>query len=138
MKLSDNVCFLGRIPGERKRSLGEVADGNDRKKDFLIDDTGIAISHENSIIVLAGCAHSGIANIVQYAFQKLPGKKTIVIGGFHMHDMAESEIADIIKRLDTIGVSKVYPGHCTGKEAITSLLGHFPGEKLSAGKIIYI
>ncbi|MFA6424662.1 MAG: MBL fold metallo-hydrolase [Phycisphaerae bacterium] len=137
-KLSNNVCFLGQIPGDRKRSLGEVADNNERKKDFLLDDTGIAITEDDNLIVIVGCAHSGIVNITKYAISKFPRKKVYVIGGFHMNDLAKSEIEKVIMQLDEIGVSDVYPGHCTGEDAIATILGHFSGSRLSAGKQIDI
>jgi 7,8-dihydropterin-6-yl-methyl-4-(beta-D-ribofuranosyl)aminobenzene 5'-phosphate synthase len=136
LKLSDNVYFLGEIPGERKKSLGEVVDEDERKKDFLLDDTGIAITEGDNLIVIAGCAHSGIANIAKYAFLKFPEKKIIVIGGFHMLNYSADEIRKTGEELKKSNVIKVYPGHCTGKEGLAALLNQFPGEKLSAGKQI--
>ena len=136
--LTDNVHFLGQIPGERKHSLGEYVKDNVRHADFLLDDSAVAITEKDRLIIITGCAHSGIVNIVRYAKQLFKVKEIIVIGGFHMLDYPDEEIDLTIKELKKLNVVKIFPGHCTGKKSIEKLLASFDGEQLYSGKIIEV
>ncbi len=137
-KLTPNISFLGQIPGERKYSLGQYIKDNVKHTDFLLDDTALAITEGNKLIIIAGCAHSGIVNIVKYAKKLFKTEKVIVIGGFHMLDYSDEDIKKTIDELKKLNVIKVFPGHCTGENAIKSLLDSFKGEKLYSGKVIDI
>ncbi len=136
LKLTDHVWLLGQIPGERKTNLGHYLKDNVKHKDFLLDDTALVIIEQNAMIILAGCAHSGIVNIVKYATELFHQKEIIIIGGFHMLNYSNEEIEKTIEELNKLKVVKVYPGHCTGNTAINALLDKFTGERLHAGKAI--
>jgi 7,8-dihydropterin-6-yl-methyl-4-(beta-D-ribofuranosyl)aminobenzene 5'-phosphate synthase len=137
-KLTSNVHFLGQIPGERRHSLGEYIKKGIKHTDFLLDDSALAIIEGNKLIVLAGCAHSNIINIVRYAKGLFKAKEVILIGGFHMLDYSDKEIEETMIELKKLGVKKIFPGHCTGKKAIEMLLGSFEGERIYSGKIIEV
>jgi 7,8-dihydropterin-6-yl-methyl-4-(beta-D-ribofuranosyl)aminobenzene 5'-phosphate synthase len=137
-KLSKNVYFLGQIPGQRRSHLGEYVKDGIRCKDFLLDDSALAITEKDKLIIIAGCAHSGIVNIVNYARKVFKAKEIIVIGGFHMLEYSDKEIDDTIRELKNLNVVRIFPGHCTGKKAIKKMLDSINGEKLFAGKIIEV
>ena len=79
-----------------------------------------------------------IVNIVKYAKELLHKEKVILIGGFHMLDYSNEEINNTVRKLQGLGVTGVYPGHCTGEEAVKKLLDSFSGERLYSGKMIDI
>ncbi len=137
-RLTKKVWFLGRIPGERKNYLGYYISEGVRRKDFLLDDSALVVDEESRLIVLAGCAHSGIANIAKYASELFSGKKITLVGGFHMLNYSTEEISKTIKELKKLNVIKVYPGHCTGDAAMEALLNSFGGERLYSGKVLEI
>ena len=137
-KLTDNVHFLGQIPGQRRSSLGKYMRDDAMHKDFLLDDTALAITEKNSLIIIAGCAHSGIVNIVKYARELFKSRNIIIIGGFHMLNYLTEEIEETIERLKKLDVVRVFPGHCTGKKAIEKLLDSFDGERIYSGKIFEV
>jgi len=86
----------------------------------------LVIKGENGLIVIAGCSHPGVGNILKAAGQF--GKVKSLVGGLH----GFSEF-DLIKDLDLI-----CPVHCTQfKEKIKEL---YPEKYISggAGKIISI
>lgn len=138
VKLGKNVHFLGQIIGQRKSSLGEYIKEGIRHKDFLLDDSAITITEGDKLIIITGCAHSGIVNIVEYAKELFKAKEIIIIGGFHMLNHSDEEIEKTIERLKKLNVMTIFPGHCTGKEAIEKMLNHFNGEKLYSGKVIEV
>lgn len=76
-------------------------------------------------IVISGCSHSGIENIV--AASKKAGVKTrLVVGGFHLITYDEAYIVSLATKMkDELGVLSVAPAHCTGHLAFTVLRKEF-------------
>ncbi|MBU0627906.1 MAG: MBL fold metallo-hydrolase [Nanoarchaeota archaeon] len=138
IKLTEHVWFLGQIPGERKTNLGHYIKGGIQNKDFLLDDSALVILGGDRLVIIAGCAHSGIVNIVKSAIRLFHKKEIILIGGFHMLRYSKEEIEETITRLKELNVAKVYPGHCTGNAAIEALLASFKGERLYSGKVLEV
>jgi 7,8-dihydropterin-6-yl-methyl-4-(beta-D-ribofuranosyl)aminobenzene 5'-phosphate synthase len=95
---------------ENVYSTGEM--GTWLKEQSLVLDTS------KGGVVITGCAHPGIINIVRKAKQLVHKDVYLVIGGFHLLNKNASEIDRIIRVLKEMRVQKVSPSHCTGKEAI--------------------
>ena len=77
---------------------------------------------DKGLVVLAGCAHPGIVNIVKRA-QQVSGVSKVyaVIGGFHISSKREG--AYVAEFLQELGVQLVSPCHCTGVNAKQSIAG---------------
>ena len=79
----------------------------------------------NGLVVLAGCSHPGIINIVKRARRvSSVSKVCAVIGGFHISGAHEGN--GVGKFFDEIDVGLVSPCHCTGaeaKDAIARIMG---------------
>jgi len=122
--LMENMLFLGEIPRKTPFEKGlpyAFYKQNDQKIwDPTEDDTGIAINLKGKgLVVLSGCAHSGIVNTVKYAMG-LTGidKVHVVMGGFHLTGPAfEPIIADTVKSIEDVSPDYVIPTHCTGRKA---------------------
>jgi 7,8-dihydropterin-6-yl-methyl-4-(beta-D-ribofuranosyl)aminobenzene 5'-phosphate synthase len=69
-------------------------------------------------VVITGCAHPGIVNIVQKSKVILPKGIYLVLGGFHLSRKSEAELKQIISEFRELGVKKAGPTHCTGDRAI--------------------
>ena len=91
-------------------STGEM--GTWLKEQSLVLDTPIGV------VVIIGCGHPGIPNIVRKAKQLVHKNVYLVMGGFHLLNKDASEIDQIIRALKEMGVQKVSPSHCTGEKAI--------------------
>ena len=79
----------------------------------------LAIDTEKGLIVVTGCAHPGVVNIVRNAQRLLKKERVyLVLGGFHLLAYSEPQVKRIIKDLKKIGVEKVGPSHCTGGRPI--------------------
>lgn len=115
VKLSEQIFFLGEIPRitdfESKKTPFRKADGTD---DFVMDDSGLAVITEKGLVVVSGCAHSGICNMVAHAM-KVTGiaKVHAVIGGLHLQNDDETT-QKTIGWLKSMNVEQVIPSHCTG------------------------
>lgn len=80
------------------------------------------------LIIITGCGHSGIINIIRHA-QHLTGIQTIyaVIGGFHLSGRSfESIIPATVAALQEIKPRYVMPGHCTGWSAVHQIARTMP------------
>jgi len=59
--------------------------------------------------VVTGCAHPGIANIVETAVQLMDRNVYLVVGGFHLGGAAREEILSVVEGLRSLGVTVVAP-----------------------------
>jgi 7,8-dihydropterin-6-yl-methyl-4-(beta-D-ribofuranosyl)aminobenzene 5'-phosphate synthase len=80
------------------------------------------------LVVLTGCGHSGIVNILRYV-RKLTSEERIhaVIGGFHLSGpLFEKIIPPTCDALAELALDYLVPSHCTGWRAIHALAARFP------------
>jgi 7,8-dihydropterin-6-yl-methyl-4-(beta-D-ribofuranosyl)aminobenzene 5'-phosphate synthase len=81
-----------------------------------IKEQSLVIETKKGLIVITGCAHPGIVNIVKKAKVMFgsSSKVYMVLGGFHLIGMNESQVRSIANELKREGVRKVAPSHCSG------------------------
>ena len=114
----------------------------DRTVDELFDDSGIVVKTANGVVVITGCAHSGICNTVEYA-KSVCNNDTIyaVIGGFHLRQVDEN-LDKVITYFKGLGVQHLLTGHCTCDAACEIMAHQMPQEVnfqvLGAGKVFDI
>jgi 7,8-dihydropterin-6-yl-methyl-4-(beta-D-ribofuranosyl)aminobenzene 5'-phosphate synthase len=65
-------------------------------------------------IIITGCAHPGMVNIIRKSKELVSGKIYLVMGGFHLAGTSDSELRKIIKEFKELGVENVGPAHCSG------------------------
>jgi 7,8-dihydropterin-6-yl-methyl-4-(beta-D-ribofuranosyl)aminobenzene 5'-phosphate synthase len=102
----------------------------DWRPDPLIHDDQAAVLHvrDKGLVVLSGCGHAGIVNIVRHA-KRLTGIDRVyaVIGGFHLSGrLFESIIAPTVAALAAESPQMVVPAHCTGWKAQLALAAALP------------
>jgi len=75
----------------------------------------LAINIENKgLVIVVGCSHPGVENIVSKAVRDLGIKPYMVIGGFHLAGASSEKLEQVIKSLINLGISKIVPIHCSG------------------------
>jgi 7,8-dihydropterin-6-yl-methyl-4-(beta-D-ribofuranosyl)aminobenzene 5'-phosphate synthase len=96
---------------------------------LILDDQALIVNvRDKGLVVLTGCGHAGIVNIVRHA-QALTGETRVaaVIGGFHLSGPAfEAQIAPTVAALAAAAPSMVVPAHCTGFAAVRALADALP------------
>ncbi len=78
----------------------------------------LVLDTTEGLVVVTGCAHPGIVEIVKKAKQMLNKDVYLVFGGFHLLGMSDSQIQSIIQQFRELGVQKVGASHCTGDRPI--------------------
>lgn len=85
---------------------------------FWLKEQSLIIDTPKGIIVVTGCAHPGVVNIVKKAKELLNKNVYMVLGGFHLMAYSEDEVNEIIKDLKELDIEKIAPSHCTGGRPI--------------------
>jgi 7,8-dihydropterin-6-yl-methyl-4-(beta-D-ribofuranosyl)aminobenzene 5'-phosphate synthase len=97
------------------------------------DDQGLIIKiKDKGLVVISGCAHAGIINIVEYA-KKLAGTDKVyaVLGGFHLTGrIFDPIIQPTIDEMRRIKPDYIVPMHCTGWKAINRFAEAMPEQFL--------
>jgi 7,8-dihydropterin-6-yl-methyl-4-(beta-D-ribofuranosyl)aminobenzene 5'-phosphate synthase len=99
-------------------------DGDWRPDPLIHDDQAVVLHvRDKGLVVLTGCGHSGIVNIVRHA-KRLTGVDQLhaVLGGFHLSGpVFEPIIPATVAALAAESPTIVVPAHCTGWKAQMAL-----------------
>jgi 7,8-dihydropterin-6-yl-methyl-4-(beta-D-ribofuranosyl)aminobenzene 5'-phosphate synthase len=79
-----------------------------------IKEESLLIKTHNGMVIITGCAHPGVVNIVRKAKDMLQNRVLLVLGGFHLCWMNGWQIKGIVNGVKKEGVEKVAPCHCSG------------------------
>lgn len=145
--LDGSVLYLGEIPKKTDFEKGFprmfYEDRGQEKWDPIEDDTAI-VAHVKGqgLVILSGCAHSGIINTARYA-REVTGvdRVHVVMGGFHLTGADfEPVIEPTIEGLKDLDPRYVIPTHCTGRKAIMQIEKEMPGQfllNMSGTKMVF-
>ncbi len=86
-------------------------------QDKEIEEQSLVARTSKGLIVVTGCAHPGIVNIVQRVSNDFGQSVIGLAGGFHLNDKDDKEIEAIALKLKQLGVQNIAPLHCTGERA---------------------
>jgi 7,8-dihydropterin-6-yl-methyl-4-(beta-D-ribofuranosyl)aminobenzene 5'-phosphate synthase len=104
-------------------------DGRWEPDPLILDDQALVVHvRGKGLIVLTGCGHAGIVNIVRYA-RRLTGVDAVhaVIGGFHLSGpLFDPIIPATVEALVDLDPDVVVPAHCTGWKAVHTIAAHLP------------
>jgi 7,8-dihydropterin-6-yl-methyl-4-(beta-D-ribofuranosyl)aminobenzene 5'-phosphate synthase len=108
----------------------EAWSGQEWKHDpLVIDDQALLVNvRHRGLVVLTGCGHAGVINIVRHA-QRLTGVPTLhaLLGGLHLGGPAFEPIIDVtVGELAAMAPDLVVAGHCTGWRAQHALAAALP------------
>jgi 7,8-dihydropterin-6-yl-methyl-4-(beta-D-ribofuranosyl)aminobenzene 5'-phosphate synthase len=132
-KLGPGCWLTGAVPRKTFEKAGTppifaYRDGDEFVRDYVDDDQAIIINIEGKgLVVVAGCAHSGILNTVNYA-REISGVDKVwgILGGFHLISSTEEEIQMTIDEIKAMDPEIIVPTHCTGFTAIRMFANQMP------------
>jgi metal-dependent hydrolase (beta-lactamase superfamily II) len=145
--LGGSLLFLGEIPRRTEFEKGMLKaryeEGGTEKFDPIDDDSAVvAHVHGKGLVVLSGCAHSGIVNTVAYA-REVTGVEPVfaVMGGFHLTGADfEPIIGRTTEALKAFNPSYIVPTHCTGRKASMHIEREMPEQfllNMSGTKMVF-
>ena len=134
--LTDELVFLGEI----ERTMDDAVPDRHKKRtiitpggmqpDRILDDTALAYRSSSGLVIVTGCSHSGVCNIIEYA-KKVCAEPRIrdVIGGFHLKESDQEALGATLAYLNGVSPGALHPCHCTSLAAKIALAGIVaPGE----------
>ncbi|MBP1741280.1 MAG: beta-lactamase domain protein, partial [Deltaproteobacteria bacterium] len=107
-------------------ALFTLADGR-IVQDTMRDDLSlVAQVRDKGLVIVTGCSHAGIVNIVKQSVE-LTGEKKIaaILGGFHLVAASEERIGRTADALSQFDIELISAGHCTGFKAQAALYQTF-------------
>jgi 7,8-dihydropterin-6-yl-methyl-4-(beta-D-ribofuranosyl)aminobenzene 5'-phosphate synthase len=138
-RLLQDECFylsgeIPRVTPFEKGLPGQMArtspDGDWEPDPLIMDERYLAVNLAGKgVLVFSACSHAGLINVLRaaqsaFATASLYG----VMGGFHLSGATEPIIPDTVRELESFGLKKIIPGHCTGWRALSALLQSFGDE----------
>lgn len=123
------------IPSANQRLMKKTEE--DMVQDDFSHEQCLVIHEGTKSVLLSGCAHHGILNILDRYRELYGGDPDVVISGFHMMKRHGYSDADITMIIDTaLELRKLrtvfYTGHCTGVEPYNAM------KKLMGEKLHYV
>ena len=95
-------------------------------QDLIFDDQTLIVNTEKGLIIILGCSHSGMINIINHIIDKT-GQNHIrtIIGGTHLGPASEETKEKTIQALKKYDIEKIGVSHCTGLETSMRLFQEF-------------
>ncbi|MBQ3421380.1 MAG: MBL fold metallo-hydrolase [Clostridium sp.] len=99
-------------------------------EDYFEDEISLAIETKKGLVVISGCSHTGVINILKEA-KRVTACHNIdtFVGGMHLVKASENQILQVSKELLDLKVKRLLIGHCTGVNTI-ALLQEKLGDKI--------
>ncbi len=128
--IDEELSIFSGVPNRRLAPSGNqklLAEQNGAKTpdDFCHEQNLVILENQNRVLI-AGCAHNGIVNILDHFYALYGNYPTHVLGGFHLYDRASKEsedparVSQIAQCLRQTG-AQFYTCHCTGQAAYAQL-----------------
>lgn len=121
-EITGGIYSLGELPGK-------------------MPEQSVAIRIEKGIVLVTGCAHPGIVNIIKHAHSVFSGEPVyLALGGFHLKNDDSEKIIRTVKAIYDLNVKYVAPSHCTGEQAIEVFAKIYQNNFIKSGvgkKIIF-
>ncbi len=124
--ITDKLVFLGEIERlndfENKEPCGKIHANDKIMDDFLQDDTALAYNGDQGLIIITGCSHSGICNIIEYARKVCNEDRVIdVIGGFHLMKPSQKQLKGTIDYFQKLKPEELHACHCVDLDSKIAL-----------------
>ncbi|MCH9739957.1 MAG: MBL fold metallo-hydrolase [Epsilonproteobacteria bacterium] len=109
--LSNGVTVVGDEPIKLLTNIHSTGAMGEASEQSLIIDT------DEGLIIIAGCAHSGIEAIAKRAKETFNKNILLLLGGFHLHNKKDEQVLEVIANIQKLDTQYVCPSHCTGQRA---------------------
>ena len=135
------VFLTGEIPRHSTFEKGDsnmtaiLPNGSTIHPDPLKDDLSLIVDSSKGLILVLGCAHAGMINIIEYALAQT-GRDNIhaIIGGTHLGFSSDEQFEETLKVIDRYQIDRIGVSHCTGLPKAAMLHAQL-GERFFFGNV---
>ena len=111
-----------KYPEKNWSDLGKVMTPAGLQEDTIPEDLSLVLDTTRGLVVLTGCGHAGVVNILTQVTSKFPGQPVYgLVGGIHLYRQTDAQLDWTSDKLKGFGVENVLGAHCTGIEAVYHL-----------------
>jgi 7,8-dihydropterin-6-yl-methyl-4-(beta-D-ribofuranosyl)aminobenzene 5'-phosphate synthase len=143
-----DVYMLSSFSGKVKKSVTDLGAHLIENDDFKmimpgvyttgrlgaqIPEQSLVLDTPRGLVVITGCAHPGIINIIEAVKARFDKGIYLVFGGFHLGGTSDRELLDIIARMKELGVEKAGPSHCSGDRCLELFKAGYKDDYLAIG-----
>ena len=111
-----------RYPERNWSVSGKVQMPNGLVEDTIPEDQSLVLNTAQGLVVVTGCGHAGIINILTYAGTRFPMRSVhAIIGGLHLFPASDEQLDWTADEFKQFKVANLLGAHCTGIEAVYRL-----------------
>lgn len=111
-----------KYPEKNWSDLGRVMTPAGLVEDTIPEDISVVLNTTHGLVVVTGCGHAGIVNILSQTADKFGNQRVFgVVGGLHLYRQSDAQLDWTSDKLKSFGVENVLGAHCTGIEAVYHL-----------------
>lgn len=124
--IAPGVWATGPIPGTRPgwSHAGLWQNAVLDVPDTVREEQALVLEVPDGLVVLVGCSHFGLANLLAWIREWRPGVPVVsLVGGLHLESAPEEALHEMADLLREAGVRSFHPCHCSGWEASHRLAG---------------
>ena len=108
--------------GDDKENIESSSHNNSAyMRDEFSDEIVLGINTEKGLVVIVGCSHIGIVNILSTIIERTDVPIYAVIGGTHLVDADEFRIQQTISAFAAMNIRYIAVSHCTGEQGIKEI-----------------
>ena len=129
-EVGKGVFLTGEVPRKTSfekpdpRLFSEI-DGK-TAQDIFLDDQSLILDTEKGLVLILGCAHSGMINIIHHVIARTGKDKFYaILGGTHLDFLTSEQLENSTQSLKKMEIERIGVSHCTGMRAAFSLHQEF-------------
>jgi 7,8-dihydropterin-6-yl-methyl-4-(beta-D-ribofuranosyl)aminobenzene 5'-phosphate synthase len=108
-----------KYPEHNWSSTGKVETPAGLVEDNIPEDQSLVLNTPEGLVVVTGCGHAGIINILTFAREEFPNEPVeAVIGGLHLFPATDEQLNWTADKMKDFKVANLLGAHCTGIEAV--------------------
>jgi 7,8-dihydropterin-6-yl-methyl-4-(beta-D-ribofuranosyl)aminobenzene 5'-phosphate synthase len=100
-----------------------------KNEDYILDDFSdeivLAVKKDEGLIIILGCSHVGVVNILETIMKRIGLPIYGIIGGSHLVEADEERVSKTIEFFKENNIKIIAMSHCTGEIAIEKLKNEF-------------
>ena len=128
MEIGRKIYLTGEVPRlsdfeKGAENLFTYTDTGEKiQPDPIKDDLSVIVDSDRGLIIVFGCAHAGMINIINHAVKSLNKNKIYaVMGGTHLMASSDAQFTETLKMINEYEIEHVGVSHCTGLEKASLL-----------------
>ena len=95
------------------------------RQDLFAEEIALGLVTEEGLVLIVGCSHVGIVNIVEHVKEEAHLPICAVLGGTHLVEAGEERLWQTVERLRAHGIGTIAVSHCTGEKGMELLRKEF-------------